>query len=81
MDNTKNTVTSYIHFYDATSGVTVGTTDPEYIFPAVAGKVMEAWAPDGSAFSTGISYAVTTSGGTAGTGAPTSTVKVRLNAS
>lgn len=78
VDNTANSAKSYVKIYDATSGVTVGTTVPEYIIMIPAGVARQFVVKQGFAFSTGLSYAVVTTGGTAGTTAPTSPITVRF---
>ena len=78
VDNESNGAKSYIKFYDATSGVTVGTTVPEAIFMVPASTSRMFSFPSGIAFSTGVAYAVVTAGGTTGTTGPSSAVTVRL---
>ena len=78
VNNESNGAKSYIKFYDATSGVTVGTTAPIALFMVPASTSRMYTMPGGIAFSTGVAYAVVTSGGTAGTTGPSSSVTVRL---
>ena len=63
---------NYIRFWDAKSGVTSGTTDPDFIL-GIEANVSELYEfAGGITFSTGISYTVVnaTSPGTSGTNAP-----------
>jgi hypothetical protein len=78
VDNTANGAKSYIKFYDATGSVTVGTTAPIALFMIPASTSRMFSMPGGITFSTGIAYAVTTAGGTAGTAAPGTALTVRL---
>jgi len=80
IDNTNNTGWVYLKFYDATSGVTVGTTANEMQFACPNGVSRQFNMPAGIAFATGMSYAMTTEAGTAGTTSPSSAVPIRLNA-
>ena len=73
LDNTANGVISYVKlWYLATGSVTLGTTAPDDVlaFPASAKN----WAIFGGgwAFGTALAIACVTTGGTAGTTAPTS---------
>ena len=78
VDNSNNSAKSFIKFYDATDSVTVGTTAPIALFMIPASTSRMFSMPGGISFSTGIAYAVTTAGGTAGTGAPSTALTVRL---
>lgn len=78
VDNTANGAKSYIKFYDATGSVTVGTTVPVALFMIPASTSRMFSMPGGITFSTGIAYAVTTAGGTAGNTGPSSNLTVRL---
>ena len=56
----------------------LGTTDPEAIF-MIPGSTSRMFSmPEAITFSTGFAYAVVTTGGTAGSGAPSSNLTVRL---
>lgn len=76
VDNEANAAASYLKVYDAASP-TVGTTAPDFIFRVAAGQRRGLVIPDGWYFSY-LSFAVVTSGGTAGTTGPTSAVTVRM---
>ena len=78
LDNTDNGAATYLKFWDATSGVTVGTTVPEFIFYFPAGVARQYTCPEGFPFSAGIAYAAVTTGGTAGNTAPSTAVEVKL---
>ena len=78
VDNSNNSAKSYIKFYDATGSVTVGTTVPLALFMIPASTSRMFSMPGGISFSNGIAYAVTTAGGTTGTGAPGTALTVRL---
>ena len=77
IDNTNNTLITYVRLYDATSA-TIGSTTPEIVFPAPAGTKLTYAIPQGVAFGTGISMAACTTGGTAGNTNPGGTVTVRI---
>lgn len=71
VDNTDGSPSSnYIRFWDAKSGVTNGTTDPDFLFRVITNVVELYEFAGGITFSTGITYTVVKSGGTAGTTAP-----------
>lgn len=78
VDNSNNSAKSFIKFYDATGSVTVGTTVPLALFMIPASTSRMFSMPGGISFSNGIAYAVTTAGGTTGTGAPGTALTVRL---
>ena len=80
INNTANTsVDTFVKFYDAATGsVTVGTTDPDMILKAPAGKTVAYQFALGVAFGTGIVMAALNSEGTAGTSNPSSAVVVKL---
>lgn len=72
IDHSDHSQNLYLKFWDATKGVTLGTTAPDYIF-FIAGSSREIYNfPSGLLFSTGISYACVAGGGTASSEAPTS---------
>ncbi len=80
VDNTGNASTQvYVKLYNVTdaSNVTFGTTAPHYILPVEAGKTKQFCFPDGLGYD-GLCVATGTSGGTEGTGAPSSAVVVRI---
>ena len=78
VDNKDNSAKSYIKFWDATSGITLGSDDPEAIF-MVPGSTSRMFSmPEAITFSTGVAYAVVTTGGTSGNTAPSSNLTVRL---
>lgn len=77
IDNTANAAASYLKLYN-TNTVTVGTTAPDAIFMAPASTKVQFPIPDGWTFGTALSVACVTTGGTAGTTAPTSAVVVRI---
>ncbi len=67
--------TVYVKLYDSAQ-VTVGTTDPTFIFPVSAGSTrtlncLGGESGSGFLFANAISLATTTTGGTAGTASPT----------
>ena len=77
VDNAANAAVSYLKIYDSL-GPTIGTTDPDWILP-VAASVQRTYlfTEDdvmGLTVANGISYAVVTGAGTAGTTSPTSAV-------
>ena len=79
VDNTLNAAVTYVKLYNAASGaVTVGTTAPDFIFPIPASVSRAIMFPQGFAYSTALSIAAVTAGGTAGTTGPTSLVTARV---
>lgn len=78
VDNSLNAAITYTKLYNSASP-TVGTTAPDTILmtPASVRKVF-VLDMSGVAFSTALSFASVTSGGTAGTTSPTSNVTVRI---
>lgn len=78
LDNTGGSNPAFVRFWDATSGVTNGTTVPEHIFFVPGNKARMISIPIGLAFSTGIAYCGSNSPGTPGTTAPTTTLKMTL---
>jgi hypothetical protein len=69
--NTAGSNTSnYMRFWDAKSGVTNGTTDPDMLLRILTGATELYEFAGGITFSTGLTYTVVQSGGTAGTTAP-----------
>lgn len=75
VDNSANGAASYLKIWDSLSP-TVGTTAPDYIFKIAAStrEVIDFDLGEGSAFSSGLSFACVTAGGTGGTTSPTSNV-------
>jgi len=79
IDNSANSGQVYLKLYEAVKGsVTVGTTPPSFILPCASSVSKQFNFPTGVAFSTALSFATVTAGGTGGTGSPTSSVIVRL---
>lgn len=78
VDNSANAAVTYTKLYNST-GPTIGTTAPDVILmtPASVRKVF-ILDMSGVAFSTGLSFASVTAGGTAGTSNPSSSVIVRI---
>ena len=77
--NTANTTKLYLKLYNvAASSVTVGTTDPVCILPVEASSSVEYDFDPQVAFATAMSYAVVTTGGTAGTTAPSTAITVEF---
>tara|TARA_R110002020_G_scaffold225717_8_gene435843 strand:+ start:8 stop:391 length:384 start_codon:yes stop_codon:yes gene_type:complete len=82
IDNTANSSAMYFKMYDvATAGVahvTVGTTDPDFIFVIPASSKRQFNALEGLNFTTGMIYACLTTGGTGGTASPGSAVSIKM---
>lgn len=83
VDNSLNTAAhSWLKMYDASSGPTVGTTDPALIFRANKGKLLRfgIWSgiPQASGSNNWYGACVSEGGGTEGNTAPTNDVQVRL---
>lgn len=79
IDNTANAAQdNYLKLYDSAVAVTVGTTDPEYVFRVRQGVKRSMVFPDGLAFVNGIVEATVTTKGTPGTTNPGSAVAVDL---
>lgn len=78
VDNSANAAVTYVKLYNAATAV-VGTTAPDIIL-MVPASVRKLFVFDmaGVAFSTGLSFASVTAGGTAGTTGPTSDVIVKI---
>lgn len=77
VDNTNNSAKTYVKLWDQTS-VAVGATVPDWIFMVPASVRRVFTIPSGLAFSTGLAYAAVTTGGTAGTTSPSSSVALKL---
>src|SRR2546427_11277249 len=72
-DNTANAARTYLKMWYAASGsVTVGTTVPDMVYPIEAGAKLDIIPVAGGAFTTALTVAALTAGGTGGTTAPTS---------
>lgn len=83
IDNSANAAPSYVKLYNLASGsVTVGTTAPDEIIyvpsNAVVTQVYFTGAAQGKTFGTGLSAACVTTGGTAGSTPPSSSVIVSV---
>jgi len=72
--------TAYLKLYNAASA-TVGTTVPDMVVMMPAGTRRTLALPEGLLFSTALSMACVTAGGTAGTTSPAGPVVVRMLAS
>ena len=80
IDNTNNTSAMYLKFYDVASGgsVTVGTTNPDFIFPVSASSTVQYTMQPGAFFDLGIAFACVNPPGTGGTTSPTNDVSVKI---
>ena len=80
IDNTNNAAAMYLKFYDVASGgsCTVGTTNPNYLFPVAASDTAQYAMNPGAHFASGIAFACLTEPGTGGTTAPTNDVSVKI---
>ncbi len=77
-DNSANaSAKSFLKLWDATAP-TVGTTAPDMIIPIPGGATVTLAIPEGVAFTTGLSMACVTAGGTGGITGPTGDVSVVL---
>jgi hypothetical protein len=76
IDNTAGSAAVYVKGYDVALGgsVTVGTTDPQWVFKCPAGVKRVYSSAEGSSFANGLKVACTTTRGTAGNTSPTWTV-------
>jgi len=81
VDNTANaSAASFVKLYDATSGtVTVGTTAPDWIIKCAGNTKQDYVVVGGAAFATALTTACVTTGGTAGSTAPTGAVIVKIS--
>lgn len=68
---------AFVKLYDSGT-VTVGTTDPVYIFIAPSNKIVQYTIPDGATFAAALSIAATQTSGTAGTTDVSHTLKAKL---
>jgi hypothetical protein len=80
VDNTANAASSYVKLYNNASP-TVGTTTPDLVVFVTSGVRRQYVIPEGVSFTTSLSFACVTVGGTAGTVSPSSPVIVRILAS
>ena len=80
VDNTANVAASYVKLYD-NAAPTVGTTPPDMVVLVPASQRRQVVVPEGVSFSTALSFACVTVGGTEGTVDPASDVIVRILAS
>lgn len=78
IDNNANAAVEYSKFYDAATAITVGTTAPDMILMSNASSRHHWVFTNGLTFSTGLTFATVTAGGTAGTTSPTSDVRVDI---
>ena len=79
IDNTANSAKTYVRLFDAASGSTTnGSTDPDFILPCAASSVAEFSFFPGAVFATELCAAASTTAGTAGNSAPTSSCIVKF---
>lgn len=79
IDNSaNNTEAVYLKIYDATSGITVGTSRPANIFACPVSSTRQYNIPDGITLTAGLTYAVVKTAGLQGSGNPSATVKVYI---
>jgi len=79
IDNSQNTINSFVKIYDIASGsTTVGTNNPDVVLKAPASTKLTYHFSQGIAFGTAITLACLNSSGTAGTNGPASDVAVKL---
>lgn len=78
VDNSANAAVTYVKLYDS-AAPTVGTTAPDMILKVTASaRKVFVFDMAGIAFTTGLSFASLTAGGTAGVTGPTSDVIVKI---
>lgn len=77
-DNTANAAVEYLKLYNAATAPTVGTTDPDVILMLPLSVVRTFVFRNSLSFSTGLSFATVTAGGTAGVGNPGSSVIINI---
>ena len=80
-DSANSTEAVYLKLYDATSGVTVGTSRPAAIFSCPVSTSRQYSIAGGIVFSSGITYAVVKTAGLQGAVNPSAAVKVYLQTS
>ena len=79
IDNTANSINSFVKSYDiASGGTTVGTNSPDVVLKAPASTKLTYHFSQGIAFGTAITLACLNTAGTAGTNGPASDVAVKL---
>lgn len=79
IDNTLNAAQdNYLKIYDSNGVVTVGTTVPDHVIRIRQGQRRPIAIPEGLTMVNGIQVACLTTGGTAGTTPPTSSVPVKI---
>jgi hypothetical protein len=78
IDNTANSVASYLNLYDVASGgtINVGSTDESFVFMAPASSRVTYACPDGAHYGSGLWAAIVASPGTSN--APSSTVNAYI---
>lgn len=77
-DNSNNSAAAFLKLYDS-SGPTVGTTAPDWIFKANGGeKLYVNFSRNRPKFTTALSLCCVTAAGTAGSTSPTSSVSVGI---
>lgn len=77
-DSLAGGTTNFLKLYNSATAVTVGTTDPDVIL-MLPGSVTRSFIFRNSlSFSTGLSFACVTAGGTAGVGNPVTSVIVNI---
>lgn len=81
IDNTNNDAQVYVKGYDTTGSVTVGTTQPDFVFPCAASSIRQFNFTSGIAYANGLKVACETDAGKGdgSAAAPGSAVVVRLN--
>ena len=81
IDNTANSVASYLNLYDVASGgtVTVGTTDESYVFMAPASSRITYACPEGAEYASGLGATVVSSPGSANGPGSTVTAYILVN--
>jgi hypothetical protein len=77
LDNSLNAATTYFKAWNA-AAPTVGTTAPDMVIPVPASTRLPIPIPGGLLFSANLSMAAVTTGGTAGTTAPSSNFTARV---
>ena len=78
IDNSANSSAVYLKLWDLTSTVTVGSTDPSYVFMCPASVTRVYSCAKGAPYTTGMQAACVTTGGTAGNSNPTNPVIYRI---
>jgi hypothetical protein len=81
IDNTANSVASYLNLYDVAGGgtVTVGTTDESYVFMAPASSRITYACPEGAEYASGLWATVVSSPGSANGPGSTVTAYILVN--